>query len=102
MLETFTQTTFAAHLGTHFHLTLTDGPGLSLELLDVTPWQPQTGDTVQAPRRAPFSVLFRGPMTPILPQRIYTLEHLHLGTFELFLVPIGPDQSGMRYEAVFG
>jgi len=40
-------------------------------------------------------------MTPLLPQRIYPMEHAHLGVFELFLVPIGPDQHGMGYEAVF-
>ena len=102
MLDTFTQTTFTPHLGTHCRLLLADGSELALELLTVTPWQPQTADTVQAPRRAPFSVLFRGPLTPMLPQRIYTLAHAHLGTFDLFLVPIGPDQSGMCYEAVFG
>ena len=48
-----------------------------------------------------IAALFRGPMTPLLPQRIYPLEHAQLGVFELFLVPIGPDQHGMCYEAVF-
>jgi hypothetical protein len=52
-------------------------------------------------RRAPFSTVFRGPATPILPQRIYRLQHPEIGGFELFLVPIGPDERGMRYEAIF-
>lgn len=103
MLETFTQATFTPHLGTRFELDLAALPGGSLELLTVTSWQPRTADTVGSPQgRTPFSVLFRGPMTPILPQHIYTLAHPHLGTFDVFLVPIGPDQQGMRYEAVFG
>jgi hypothetical protein len=40
--------------------------------------------------------------TPLLPQRIYRLEHAELDTLELFLVPIAQDASGTRYEAVFG
>jgi hypothetical protein len=51
--------------------------------------------------RLPFSIVFLGPLEPVLPQRIYRFEHEALGTFELFIVPIGPDESGMRYEAVF-
>ena len=35
------------------------------------------------------------------PQRIYRLRHDRLGAFEVFLVPIGPDAVGMRFEAVF-
>ena len=51
--------------------------------------------------RRPFSLIYRGPLTPILPQRIYPVEHPELGTLELFLVPVGPEQGGMQYEAVF-
>jgi hypothetical protein len=36
-----------------------------------------------------------------LPQRIYRIEHATLGAFDLFLVPIGPDAQGLRYQAVF-
>ena len=102
MLETCTQGTFTPHLGTIFHIQLTPAPGLDVALTTVTPWQSQASGSPEAPRRrAPFSLLFRGPMTPILPQRIYPLEHAQLGVFELFLVPVGPDQHGMCYEAVF-
>jgi hypothetical protein len=45
--------------------------------------------------------VFRGPKKPELPQKIYKLEHDKLGTFELFLVPIGLDKEGMRYQAIF-
>jgi hypothetical protein len=47
------------------------------------------------------SIVFRGPREPVLPQRIYAFEHAGLGAFEIFIVPIGPDDAGMRYEAVF-
>ncbi|MHC4695587.1 MAG: DUF6916 family protein [Planctomycetota bacterium] len=48
-----------------------------------------------------FSVLFAGPCEPCLPQRTYEVEHAAMGSFDLFLVPIGADQDGTRYEAVF-
>jgi hypothetical protein len=51
--------------------------------------------------RQPFSAVFRGPEAPVLPQRIYALTNPALGELHLFLVPIGPDDQGLRYEAVF-
>ena len=52
-------------------------------------------------RREPFALLFHGPKTPILPQRMYRFDFLQLGIVEIFIVPIGPDGSGMQYEAIF-
>jgi hypothetical protein len=41
-------------------------------------------------------------MEPVLQQQIYRLECEGLvESLDLFLVPIGPDANGMRYEAVF-
>jgi len=48
-----------------------------------------------------FSLSFVGRPSPWLPQGQYKLEHAKMGECELFLVPNGPDSSGMRYEAVF-
>ena len=48
-----------------------------------------------------FSLSFVGRASPWLPQGQYKLEHAKMGECELFLVPNGPDSSGMRYEAVF-
>ena len=49
----------------------------------------------------PFSIIFREAGRAYLPQRTYTLEHAALGRLDLFLVPIGPDAVGMRYQAIF-
>ena len=46
-------------------------------------------------------MLFRGPLAPVMPQRIYPLAHETLGSLELFIVPIGPRDGGMVYEAIF-
>jgi hypothetical protein len=51
--------------------------------------------------RVPFSLIFRSGPGLVRPQRIYRLEHAELGTLELFLVPIGRDAEGVRYEAIF-
>jgi uncharacterized protein DUF6916 len=48
-----------------------------------------------------FTLLFRGALPGWLPQRIYRLRHAALGELDIFLVPIGPDPQGFRYEAVF-
>jgi hypothetical protein len=40
-------------------------------------------------------------VAPVLPQGIQRLSHAELGELDLFLVPIGPDAQGMRYEAAF-
>lgn len=48
-----------------------------------------------------FTLLFRGPASPYLPQAIYSLQHDALGSIEIFLVPISQDSQGLSYEAVF-
>jgi hypothetical protein len=54
-----------------------------------------------ASTREPFSLVFAGPAAPVLPQSIYRLENDDLGALEIFLVPIGRDAGGTRYEAAF-
>ncbi|MCP1728647.1 hypothetical protein J2T60_002661 [Natronospira proteinivora] len=51
--------------------------------------------------RQPFSLLFRGPMEPKLPQATYILRQDDKQVEALFLVPVGPDGKGLCYEAVF-
>ena len=102
MLETFTVETFAPQLGARFRIRPDGLEPLEVVLIEVTELGGGAGGTAAGPgRRTTFSIVFRGPRTPLLPQRIYRMEHEALGTFEIFLVPIGPDQEGMRYEAVF-
>jgi hypothetical protein len=51
--------------------------------------------------RAPFSLVFTGSADGIRPQGIYALEHETLGRLELFLVPLAPDGTSARYQAIF-
>jgi hypothetical protein len=49
----------------------------------------------------PFSVVLHAAREVVLPQGIYRLHHPTLNALDLFIVPIGPDARGMRYEIVF-
>ncbi len=90
---------FSAHLDTEFRLAdPPPGGPIALRLTEVR----GHGRQPNAPRVEPFSLLFTGPPQPILEQRIYRLEHLELGPLDIFLVPVGRDDSGsLCYEAVF-
>jgi hypothetical protein len=97
MLDKLTQLDFAPFVNHRFPL-VESGLTLQLQLLSA---ETASDRGHQGLSRQPFSLIFRGPREPLLPQRIYSLQHPSLGTLEIFLVPIGPDGSGQRYEAVF-
>ena len=97
MLEKLTYSDFFERVGEEFRVA-TSEVAVALVLSEVTDLARPEGPS---PRRKPFSLIFRGPFRPPLVQRIWPLEHSALGTLEIFLVPIGPDGQGMRYEAVF-
>jgi len=96
MLDKLTREDFAPRAGERFRV---EEAGVDLVLAETVGLSAREGN--QGPWREPFTLLFRGPKSPVLPQRIYSLEHEALGRLEIFLVPIGPDEDGMRYEAVF-
>lgn len=100
MLESFTVQTFSEHLGSTFRIHPDASNSLDIELISAAELGGGAGSD-QAGRRRPFSIVFRGPGDVLLPQRIYRMEHPGIGSFELFLVPIGPDEKGLRYEAIF-
>jgi hypothetical protein len=101
MLDTLTIDMFAARLGERFRVRVAEHT-LETELIHVTPLQKTRKDGGDAAgHRVPFSLIFRGPRQVVLPQQIYPVEHDAMGTLEIFLVPIGPDQAGMCYEAIF-
>jgi hypothetical protein len=98
MLETCTMDTFKPHIGETFRIIVDDQWQLQVKLTSVDPWGPEAG---KGRSRAPFSLIFHGPSDSFLPQHIYRIENDDMEPMELFLVPIGPDQQGMQYEAVF-
>jgi hypothetical protein len=85
---------FAEHLHSTFALNPAAGGSLPVELVEVN-----SADL--SPRLDTFSLIFRGPKAPLVPQGLYQLQHEKLGELSLYLVPVGPDRAGMQYEAVF-
>jgi hypothetical protein len=91
MTKTLAVEDFSPHLHTRF--LVAGAGGEELELTSAT-------DLSNA-QLEQFSLIFTGKSSPWLPQSLYRLIHPLMGDIELFLVPVGPDAAGMRYEAVF-
>jgi hypothetical protein len=87
---------FESCLNQPFKLEL-EGRTYPLELIAAN----RLDNTAKFGDRDAFSIIFRGSKQLQLDQQIYRIEHERLGTMELFIVPIGPDEQGMCYEAVF-
>lgn len=51
--------------------------------------------------RQPFSIELLADNTDNFGQQIYELSHPALGDVSLFVVPLGPEEKGMRYQIVF-
>jgi hypothetical protein len=86
---------FSEHVNTKFRLYHEQGPEpVEMELISVT-------DLGSTPRQTQFSCIFLAPHPAPVYQSIFRVEHEHLGTIELFLVPVGMDQQGVKLEAVF-
>jgi hypothetical protein len=101
MLERLTIDTFSPLLGDPFTLHVDATRTMAVELAEVTDLSDAARSTPPDGQRTPFSIVFRSASSSVLPQGMYRLEHATLGGFEPFLVTIGPDAVGMRYEAVF-
>lgn len=93
-LEKLTATDFAGRIQDKFTLSAA-GSALDLVLLELEEFGPAPSG------RNAFSLRFLGPPRPILPQAIYRLENAAMGHLDIFLVPLGPKDGGMRYEAIF-
>jgi hypothetical protein len=96
MSATLTEKEFSKHVNTKFRVA-NQAPA-ELELTQVKAYAIQSHEQAGMER---FSAYFHGPGDRLLPQGIYPLEHEAMGNFELFLVPIGKDDRGYQYEAVF-
>jgi hypothetical protein len=94
MVADLKQETFEPLLDSEFVLLDEEKNRHTLKLIEVE------GST-RDPRFEQFSIVFRGPRDPVLPQKIYPFEHPEIGSFSLFIVPIGQDTEGTLYQAIF-
>ncbi len=90
----FNRDEFAAALNTKFQIPIDGTVPIELELIEVS-------DLRSLPQQEMYSIIFCGPRDVMLAQRMYRMEHAQLGALDLFLVPIGVDEQGYSYEAVF-
>ena len=63
---------------------------------------PLTMTTIRSTSAPPnfeqYSMLFIGPMDPVMSQGIYRFRHDVIGEIPLFMVPVGRDEEGTQYE----
>jgi len=102
MLDRLTKDSFAPYLGQTFRVQLDPDNVVELELTEVTEFDSRPEQPVSGVRRDPFSIVFRGPVETPLDQGTHHIEHDVIGVIEtLFMTPVGADQNGRYYEAVF-
>ena len=92
-----TKQDFESQLNSNFLVTTENGK-TALTLIEV---QGVTAPKTEYGLAEPYSALFRADSFDHFPQGTYSLQHEATGTLLLFITPIGPDDIGMRYEAVF-
>jgi len=89
--DRLTSEDFAGRLGEVFEVVPAEGGSFELVLAEC-----------EAERyESSFSLRFHARDGRLEPQQTFRARHAELGEFDLFLVPLGPDERGMRYEAVF-
>ena len=108
MLDNLKVEDFRGYLKQNFRIQYSDADSLEVQLIDVKDLgdifddEDDEDDEIVPLRKHPFSLMFRSPnMHEFLPQSIYPVIHEQMGTLEIFLVPVGPDRKGMRYQAIF-
>src|SRR5436190_8381033 len=85
---------FVKHLNTKFRIRVNETEVAEAELTEVS-------EHLLSPRQERFAIVFRVPNETFLGQGQRSIEHDQMGEFTLFLVPIGRDEQGTYYEAVF-
>lgn len=98
MIDFPTEANFAKHLNTNFRIELESSQAVEIKLIAVTPRVVEAHEQAGMER---FSVTFAGPADLFLQQQIYRVTHPEMGELEIFLVPIGKEADGFRYEAVY-
>lgn len=93
-MDQLTHSTFAQLLNTSFQFQIAPEHTVAMELIEAS-------DVRSSGQYEAFSIVFRGPSSIPLRQRIYSVDHDAIGSFDLFIVPINHDHDGFYYEACF-
>ena len=98
MSEFQTEEEFRQQVNTPFRLQVNAPKPIDLTLVGV---ESRPSDTTEQQGMERFSVFFLGSAEFLLPQSTYRLVHPEMGEFDVFLVAIGKEADGYRYEAVY-
>ena len=103
MLDKLTIEDFSTYLNRQFNVSSESAGKYNMKLIEVSGIGTRNMAEEDTAKRNPFSIVFLGPVQPVLPQGIYEIKSDNFGPFDIFMVPIGPDagNEGIRYEAVF-
>lgn len=91
---------FSGVVGDVFTVGVSPGHSLAMRLTAATMLRGTRPGTTPAGEPS-FALEFLGPPDPVLPQATYLFSHASLGTHDMFIVPVGRDAGGTRYEAIF-
>jgi hypothetical protein len=98
MSDLQTEAEFTRNVNTKFRLLVEAPLPIDLTLISVTPRKNESHEQAGMER---FSVIFRGPLEIFLPQQTYRVSHPDMGDFDIFLVALGQEPDGFKYEAVY-
>ena len=98
MSDIQTEAEFAKHVNTNFRIEIEGSAPIDLKLVSVTPRKIEPTEQQGMER---FSAVFSGPLEFLLPQQTFHVTHPEMGEFDVFLVAIGQEADGFRYEAVY-
>ncbi|MDB5035583.1 MAG: hypothetical protein JWQ98_2824 [Chlorobi bacterium] len=99
---------FTPLLNEIFKIDVAEGEPLDLKLVQARAKQLHPSDfrygeqpSEASVRSDPFGLVFATSLDYFLAQGIYSIHHDAIGRNSIFIVPIGRDADGFRYEAVF-
>ena len=98
MSDMQTEAEFSKNVNTKFRIKADIPQVIELTLVSVTPRRVEAHEQAGMER---FSAVFMGPLEIFLPQQTYTMMQPDMGEFDIFLVPLGQEPEGFRYEAVY-
>ncbi|MDX2282453.1 MAG: hypothetical protein NW218_22875 [Saprospiraceae bacterium] len=97
MLDTLSIADFEPYLETEFAIRFTQDVTLPSKLIEA-----RILNTFSDLERKPFSLIFRTQQKDqYYNQAVFGLQHPEKGEILMFMVPLGLDSEGMRYEAIF-
>ncbi len=95
---TVTKQTFEQLQDKTFNIAFNPETQLACQLIEV---KGINSHTLEQGQPEPFSLVFETPGDLVFEQNTYLVKNIDIEEFPLFLVPIGADEKGVRYEAVF-